>query len=250
MFEALWQTIRHLFVPKKKPIKIDPAVWEAEEEVPVLKPMALPPKTKEIPIQIEKRVRNKYQQGWVNKVRLVPITHKVIPITEIVIHGTAGGRTIAGLVNWMLGGERRLNYLRGIGLFHFLIGRERGDIVELLDCNYWVWHSSSGKHDKQTIGIECINPSKSNSGSYTKEQYENLFSLIFDHLIPTYSTITRIVSHRYNCFIYRASNKKQCPGTGFDWKLLDNELRKRGYIFKTDGQCRYDITHKSKMKKV
>lgn len=191
-------------------------------------------------IIIDSKIRSKYRKGWIDRTRMSKLG-KTIPVTEIVLHGTAGCRNITDFMNWMFNGERGAEYNKGIALFHFLVGREAGEVIEILDPNYWSWHSSSGSHDKETIGIELLNPSKSNSEVYTDKQYENLISLVFDHLFPIYPTITRIVSHRYNTFAYKARNKKQCPGIRFDWALLDKELRRRGYTFLSDGQCRYEI---------
>ena len=191
-------------------------------------------------ITINKQVRNKYKRGWIRKIRK---TNK--PIVEITLHGTAGGTSTTGLLRWMYNGARAKLYYKGIALFHYLVGRN-GELVEVIDPEYWVYHSQSGRHDKQTIGIELINPDKMNSGSYTEAQYKALFELIFDHLMPLYPTINKISTHRYNVIVYNRGriSAKQCPGTGFDFSRLSKELEKRLYNYKSDGQLRYNIKKK------
>ena len=201
-----------------------------------------------VPITIDKTVRTKYKSGWINKVRKTPIT-------EVVIHGTAGGETVAGLLNWMYQYGRQVEYYKGIALFHYLIGRglkgeKDGLIVEVIDPEYFVYHSSSSSNDKSTIGIELLNTSKSNRNPYTDGQYESLFCLIFDHLMNLYP-ISRITSHRYNIWRWNPKSiaqkyDKDCPGN-FDWERLDDELLERGYAFKKDGNLRYDIEKKKKI---
>ena len=198
-----------------------------------------------VEIVIDKNVRTKYRNGWVGRIRTAP------PI-EVVIHGTAGGKSCSGLLNWMYN-RNDSRYNSGIGLFHNCIGRgDKGEkdglIVEVIDSEYWVNHSTSDTHDKLTIGIELLNPSLSNRDSYTDAQYDSLFSLIFDHLMNLYP-IQRIAGHRYN--IWRWNSKKTaqkydkiCPGN-FDWSRLDAELENREYSYKVDGvQLRYDIAQK------
>jgi len=193
-------------------------------------------------IVVNKTVRTKYKIGWINKIRKNPIV-------EIVIHGTAGGRTVQGLLYWMYNWGRP-RYPEGIGLFHYAIGRGDKDepdglVVEILDPEYWVYHSTSSYNDYTSIGIELLNTSKSNRDPYTDKQYESLFSLIFDHLMVLYPSITRITSHRYNIWRWNSKkiaqkNDRNCPGN-FDWSRLDKELKKRNYTFKIDGNLRYNI---------
>ncbi len=215
-----------------------PAAQDRPQETDVPEAhVAIPEVTQrpDVDIIIDKQIRNKYKQGWINKIRNTSIT-------EVVIHGTAGGNSATNLLRWMYNGERGSEYMKGIALFHYLIGRE-GEIFEVIDPEYYVYHSTSGSHDKQTIGVEMINPDKMNAEPYTDAQYKALFSLIFDHLMPLYPTINRITSHRYNIVIYNGGRitPKQCPGTGFSWEKLDAELTKRKLTFQRDGQLRYQI---------
>lgn len=197
----------------------------------------LPEKVDEVNITIDKRVRDKYRKGWIKKVRKDNII-------EITLHGTAGSSSTDGLLRWMYQGARAKQYYKGVALFHYAIGRKDYKIVEVIDPDYWVYHSSSGKHDKKTIGIELLNPSKTNRDPYTDEQYGLLFDLIFEYLIPNYPTITQISSHDYNRIVYSGLSKKGCPGN-FDWDKLSKELDARGYSYKIDGNLHYDIKKKS-----
>ena len=172
---------------------------------------------KTVDIIIDRQIRTKYQAGWIDKIR-------TNPITEIVLHGTAGGTTAEGLLLWMLSGERAKEYYKGIALFHYAIDRDEPHIVEIIDPSYWVYHSSSGSHDKETIGIELVNPSKTNRAEYTDNQYEMVFNLVFKHLLQTYPSINKIVSHDYNMKTFSGLPPKGCPGTGFDWTLLEKKL--------------------------
>jgi len=171
-------------------------------------------------------VREKYKSGWENKLR----THD---ITEIVIHATAGSTTAEGILLWMMDDEKAHDYYQGIGLFHYLIDRDQENIIEVIDPNYWTWHSSCRSHDEYTIGIELVNPSKTNRLPFTDIQYNSLFNLIFNKLLINYPTIKSIVSHDFNAHTYSNLLPKPCPGS-FDWKKLEDELTKHNISFKTN----------------
>lgn len=207
LFSTIFTAIGNIILSGRKPVGTNdnPAAY-------------VPPTKSDVDILIDKQIRNKYQQGWIGKKRGKAVT-------EIVIHGTQGGTSIEGLLSWMYGGERAKEYNQGIALFHYGIGQD-GKIVEVIDPEYWVYHSSSGAHDKTTIGIELMNPDKANMQPYTEAQYKALFGLIFDHLLPLYPSIKRIVSHNYNQKTYSGWGK-QCPGQGFDWSKVTAELQAR-----------------------
>lgn len=186
-----------------------------------------------VSISIDHTVRNKYRSGWANRMR-------TLPIVEAVVHATGGGTTPQAMINWMLGGERAKEYNSGIALYHYLIGRD-GLIVEIIDDNFYVFHSTSGRHDAQTLAIELINPSKNNDASFTDAQYNSLFKLILDHIFPHHNTITRIVGHKYNILKYSPQvHPKNCPGS-FEWDRLSAELQRRGFTFTRDGQAIINI---------
>ena len=188
----------------------------------------LQPKEK-INITVNKKIREKYKKGWIKKTRPKP------PL-EITLHGTGGGNTMSGFLKWIWNGERSNLYNRGIALFHYIIDKE-GNIEEIIDPDYFVYHSTSGRHAKVEIGIELMNSSKSNRDAYTQAQYENLFDLI-DHLKSIYPSIEQISTHRFNIWRYNRKSTatkydKQCPGTGFDWTLLEKYYGKTFKIFHT-----------------
>lgn len=104
-----------------------------------------------------------------------------------------------------------------------------------------MWHSTSGDHDQETIGIEHVNPSMTNRLSLTENQYDLSFNLIFNHLLPQYPTIKRIVSHDYNAWKYSGRGPKPCPGPGFDWVHLEKEFLKYKLKFNKIGVGAYEI---------
>jgi len=189
---------------------------------------------KKVDIIIDKQIRMKYQQGWIKKVRKGNIT-------EVVCHATAGSTSAHGIMSWVMGGERAALYNKGIGLFHYLVDRDEPNIVEIIDPTFWVWHSTSGDHDQETIGIEHVNPSMTNRLPLTENQYELSFNLIFNHLLPQYPTIKRIVSHDYNAWKYSGIGPKPCPGPGFDWVRLEKEFLKYKLKFNKIGVGAYEI---------
>ena len=210
---SILNNIKDLY--SKKTIKIEPP------DTITVQPLE---ERKTVDIIVDRQIRTKYQAGWINKVR-------TNPITEIVLHGTAGGMSAEGLLLWILSGERAKEYYKGIALFHYIIDRIEPNIVEVIDPSYWVYHSSSGIHDKETIGIEMVNPSKTNREPFTENQYTMVFNLIFKHLLPTYPFINKIVSHDYNMKTFSDLPPKGCPGVGFDWTRLEKELTKNNKKF-------------------
>ena len=191
-----------------------------------------------VDIVVDMSVRTKYQAGWINKVR------NVSP-TDFVVHGTAGGTTVNGLIKWMVGGELAANYLKGIGLFHYAIGRGAkgeadGLITEIISPSYWVHHATAGSKARYQIGTELLNPSRSNRDPYTDAQYESLFKLYFDHLLPIYPSMKRVVGHRWSLWNYNSASTaarydKACPGQGFDWTKFTDEADRRGFGVKSIG---------------
>ena len=169
-------------------------------------------------------IRNKWHRGFERKK----------PIKEIVIHGSGGG----GTYQWVLTGGRKEEYKRGISLFHYLIEQD-GKTIEIIDPERWVYHSSSGKHDETTIGIENLNPDPQNKAPLTEGEYKSLFNLI-DYLMETYPTINRIVGHDYNYLTYSGATKG-CPGN-FTWSRLEEHLTKKKIKFKKIADMAYEVT--------
>jgi len=144
---------------------------------------------------------------------------KTDDINEVVVHGTGGGTNGKVFLNWMATQGRPDEYSRGIGLFHFLIDTD-GTVYQTAHLDRWYYHSSSGQHDKQTIGIELLNSNQNNEAEYTSFQYKALVELLSD-LFRSYK-ITDIVSHNFNKYKYSNGNKN-CPGN-FDWDHLHDVL--------------------------
>lgn len=141
-------------------------------------------------------------------------------VTEVIIHGTGGGSSAKSLLKWMLSGERAKEYSQGIALFHSEIDLN-GDIYQIVPYNYMVFHSSSGQHDKKTIGIELVNPVENNMGPYTEEQYRVLIEYLKD-LFEQFPSIVTIAGHGATKRKY-SGEYKSCPGE-FQWSYLEHEF--------------------------
>jgi len=166
-------------------------------------------------MKYDNRVFNKYFKD-ISK----PFERPLGSIREIIIHGTGGGKNEESIINWMLSGERAAEYKKGIALYHYSIDRD-GSVTQIIPDNYFVYHSSSGAHDRVTIGIELLNPYVDNHGGYTDEQYVSLLNLI-NGLKEKYP-ITVIAGHGATGNKY--SNKpKNCPGEFFDWDIVQNRF--------------------------
>jgi hypothetical protein len=167
-----------------------------------------------------KSIREKYMSEF----------HRQSPPIEIVLHGTGGGSSAQGIIDWMMGGERSEEYKKGIALFHYLVDRD-GAVTEIIDPTMWVYHSSSGLHDMLTIGIEHINPDKKNNKIYTGPQYQSDFELI-KMLLEKYPAIKSIIGHTQNTLKYSGPEhvKVPCPGN-YDWPLLQKMLAVDGHAF-------------------
>ena len=129
----------------------------------------------------------------------------------------------------MLGGGRKELYVKGVGLFHFLI-EPNGKIIEIIDPNKKVYHSSSLEHDDATIGIEI--QKNHNSDKPTIDQNMALFFLI-QQLLEKFPTIKRINSHDFNRKKFSNLPPKPCPGK-FDWDHLGLVLSDYGFKLKTE----------------
>ena len=161
------------------------------------------------------------------------------PPNQIVIHGTGGGASAQSLFDWILGNKfERADAYRGGEGFPYLIDRN-GDIYELSDpAKIWQYHSGTGGHDKWTIGIELVNPSGGNLAEYTAQQYGELCKLIV-RLLSEFP-INMIVGH--GALQKRITGKyKVCPGPGFEWDILANELTSQGYSFDVSTECILNI---------
>lgn len=164
-------------------------------------------------------------------------------ITEIVLHGTGGGKSAEALINWMMKGERAPNYVKGVSLFHFVIDYN-GTVYQIIDPIYWVWHSSSGAHDRKTIGIEHMNPDlvkfpmQMNRVKYKEAQQVASADIIID-LLKEHPNIKTIVGHGQNARTYSAAYQN-CPGA-YDWEYLMGRLKEIGYVFDFKDEKIYNI---------
>ena len=164
-------------------------------------------------------VRNKFHRGF---------SRKWGKVKEIIIHGTGGG----GTLEWVRSGGRAHQYYMGVALFHYLI-QEDGTIWEIIDPDRWVYHSCSGRKDRNRIGIEIVNRSRSNSAPYSDKQYESLYDLVFKYLMDRYPSINTIMSHKRAWQkASRGRRWKECPGPKFDWKRLERVMVARGFTYK------------------
>jgi len=171
-----------------------------------------------IPMVAELEIRKKYSKGLQRKQY----------ITTAVIHGAGVVDSAEKLTKWMLSGERKKDYERSIGLFHYAICKD-GTVYEIINPEFWTFHSNSGIFDEHTIGIELINGNSMNYNNYTEEQYQSLFDLIFNKLKVDYPTLKSIASHG------RLKEKhsgmyKNCPGN-FDWQKLEDYMAQNNYSF-------------------
>jgi hypothetical protein len=163
------------------------------------------------------KIREKYHRGF---------EREKSDINQIVLHGTGGGASAGGLMAWMLDGERGNDYKKGVALFHYLIDYN-GDIYNIIDPDRWVYHSSSGQHDRHTIGIELMNIDRDNRDVYTIAQYQSLSDIIFE-LMGKYP-IDSIIGHGACKNIYTGTYKL-CPGN-LNWLLIAGTLTEKGYKY-------------------
>ena len=161
-------------------------------------------------------IRSKFHSGKSRKAYLGKVK-------EVVVHGTGGGNTLEYVRN---GGRADL-YYDAIALFHYLIESD-GTIWEIINPDRWVYHSTRGSKDKNSIGIEMENLSRDNSADYSQEQYMALHWLIFEYLMDRYPKLDVIMSHKRAIEKrYNGTRTKQCPGTGFNWNKLASYMQDR-----------------------
>jgi len=185
-------------------------------------------------IKKDKIIRNKFKPGY---------KRTLTNIEWVVLHGTGGGNTLQWWRDTPLNSKRGRLYTRSIALTHYLIQRN-GTIWEIVDPEeYWLHHASIGKLDKGTIGVELVNTTRNNSGSYTKAQYNSLIYL-WNYLagsrsfwMPARFPELGVILGHGRCKQKTYGGWKNCPGN-FDWEKLDEELSMNGWNFKRDP--RYD----------
>lgn len=161
-------------------------------------------------------------------------------IDELIIHGTGGSESAKGLIKWMMSPDgRHKEYSQGIGLFHYVID-PKGETIQLYDpFNTWMFHSSSGLHDKKTIGVELCNSDIKNQKEYTKEQYIYLVELVKE--IYKEIPIKKISGHTVTAIEYSGKpNRTPCPGN-FGWYRFSELLRLEGFDFEMGKEKIFNI---------
>ncbi len=168
-------------------------------------------------IKVDTVVRKKWHSGF---------KRSVSPCI-LVVHGSAGPNPY----KWVAEGDRLGNprtdmYKKGIALWHYTINTT-GETIEMIDPDKWVYHSSAGRADEQTIGVEMEH--RDNGTTLFKDaQYLALYELI-DFLMSQYP-IYEIISHNKMKTRHRGKGK-QCPGPGFDWDKVAEHVSEKGYSF-------------------
>ena len=171
--------------------------------------------------KIDTLIRTKWHSGFDRKK----------PVRKITIHGTDGGGTYQFVLRGdgvnRLGERFSDTYKKGVALFHYLI-EPSGKIIEIIDPDRWVYHSTSGKYDEETIGIEIQKNSNVNNDA-TDAQYESLVALVA-MLSARYPLIDSIESHDYRGMKYSNRPPKPCPGK-FDWNRFEAMVNSARYVF-------------------
>ena len=186
-------------------------------------------------------VREKYSSGL----------QRSNPPETIILHGTAGGGSggkpgsPGGLLKWMMGGEREVEYTKSIGLFHYLIEQD-SDVWEIINPDKYTYHSGTGGHtDSRSIGIELVNRDAGNMDEYAPEQYDALDTLLSE-LFARYPTINEITGHSA---IYKRVKQRaktlDCPGPMFKWDRVREMLSRDGHEFHVAPQRYYHIDQES-----
>lgn len=155
-----------------------------------------------------------------------PPERKLEDVTEIVIHHTAGDGSWKALKSWILSPtcERQSMFKKFTALTHYYIDKD-GTINQIFFLDRWTYHSCSGKHDKNTVGIELVH----SKGEFKDAQYNSLADIIA-HIVSICPNITTIVSHDYNYMTY-SKKAKGCPGNDFKWDRLNQMLKDKGMEF-------------------
>jgi hypothetical protein len=150
-------------------------------------------------------------------------------IKTVVIHGTAGGHTLPWIerADPAVDPKRVALYKKGVGLFHYLIDRGSphpdGRVIEVIDPQFWVNHSSVGAKDSESIGIELLIPDSRNELPPSEAQLRSLVDLCV-YLKTIYPTVVEFVGHGRN--MQRTSGGwKDCPGKRFPWTAFHDRLQ-------------------------
>lgn len=151
-----------------------------------------------------------------------------VPIDLVVLHsislppGQYGGPEIAALFTNTLDWDAHpyFEQIRGAEVSaHFLI-RRQGELLQFVSCDDRAWHAGRSQHlgrdncNDFSIGIELEGLE---GHTFEAAQYAALTQLC--HAIAEHYPIAHIAGHEHV-----APNRKQDPGMGFDWILLQQSL--------------------------
>ena len=174
-----------------------------------------------------------WQEGWYRHARVLNSPNfgprpSGVDINLIVVHsislppGQFGGNHVQALFTNRLNWDEHpyFQQIRGIEVSaHFYVRRD-GALWQFVSCDDRAWHAGASSHNGRdncndfSIGIELEGIE---GGAFEPMQYETLASLCA--AIAARYPITAITGHEHI-----APCRKQDPGPGFDWALLQDNL--------------------------
>ncbi len=174
-----------------------------------------------------------WQDGWYRHAHARPSPNfgprpAGMDISLIVVHsislppGQYGGEHVQALFTNRLNWEEHpyFQQIRGLEVSaHFYIRRD-GALWQFVSCDQRAWHAGASSHKGRdncndfSIGIELEGLE---GDAFEPTQYETLASLC--SAISARYPITDIAGHQHI-----APGRKQDPGPGFDWALLQDNL--------------------------
>lgn len=174
-----------------------------------------------------------WREGWYQDARVLASPNfgprpEGTDISLIVIHsislppGRFGGEYVQALFTNRLNWDEHpyFQQIRGLEVSaHFYVRRD-GSLWQFVSCDQRAWHAGASSHRGRdncndfSIGIELEGIE---GGAFEPSQYETLTSLC--SAISARYPITDIAGHEHI-----APGRKQDPGPGFDWSLLQKRL--------------------------
>lgn len=175
-----------------------------------------------------------FRQGWWHGARLAPSPNfgprpPGTAIDLIVVHsislppGQYGGPEVEQLFTNTLDWDAHPYFQTIQGLevsAHFFV-RRTGEVVQFVSCDDRAWHAGRSSWcgrdncNDYSIGIELEGLE---GDTFEPAQYHAVASLC--QTLAQHYTIQQVVGHEHI-----APGRKQDPGTGFDWALLQQRLR-------------------------
>ena len=181
-----------------------------------------------------------WQSGWYRFAKHLPSPNfgarpEGAQIDLIVLHsislppGQFGGQEVQQLFTNQLDWDAHpyFNQIRGMEVSsHFYVRRD-GELWQFVDCDARAWHAGASEWrgrsncNDDSIGIELEGIE---GGLFEAAQYETLASLM-PALAQRYP-IAWVAGHEHV-----APGRKFDPGSGFDWRLLHEQLAWRAEVF-------------------